>query len=160
MSIVFIVFLPLLAAVSAGLSNKALGKVPAKLVTTGALCISCAFSGPIFLSYLVGGAEAQVVPVLTFLQSGTLDVAWALRVDTLTVVMLVVVTTVSSVVHLYSWVYMAEDPDQPRFFAYLSLVTFAMLMLVRSEEHTSELQPLMPISSAVFCLKKKTRKKE
>src|SRR3546814_18250028 len=82
-----------------------------------------------FLSYLVGGAEAQVVPVLTFLQSGTLDVAWALRVDTLTAVMLVVVTTVSSVVHLYSWGYMAEDPDQPRFFAYLSLFTFAMLML-------------------------------
>src|SRR3546814_14995878 len=57
-------------------------------------------------------------------------VAWALRVDTLTAVMLVVVTTVSSVVHLYSWGYMAEDPDQPRFFAYLSLFTFAMLMLV------------------------------
>src|SRR3546814_13368705 len=99
MSFVFIVFLPRLAAVIAGLGNKALGKVPAKLVTTGALFISCALSWPIFLSYLVGGAEAQVVPVLTFLQSGTLDVAWALRVDTLTAVMLVVVTTVSSVVH-------------------------------------------------------------
>src|SRR3546814_14449938 len=67
-----------------------------------------------------------------FLQSGTLDVAWALRVDTLTAVILVVVTTVSSVVHLYSWGYMAEDPDQPRFFAYLSLFTFAMLMMVTS----------------------------
>src|SRR3546814_7918375 len=81
-------------------------------------------------------------PVLTFLQSGTLDVAWALRVDTLTAVMLVVVTTVSSVVHLYSWGYMAEDPDQPPY--------------NRSEEHTSELQSLMRISYAVFCLNKKT----
>src|SRR3546814_6419619 len=144
MSIVFIVFLPLQAAFIAGMGNKALGKVPAKLVTIGALFISCALSWPIFLSYLVGGAEAQVVPVLTFLQSGTLDVAWALRVDTLTAVMLVVVTTVSSVVHLYSWGYMAEDPDQPRFFAYL-----------RSEENTSELKSLMRNSSAVFCLKKK-----
>src|SRR3546814_13809321 len=108
MSIVFIVFLPLLAAVIAGLGNKALGKVPAKLVTTVALFISCALSWPIFLSYLVGGAEAQVVPVLTFLQYGHLDVALAIRVDTLTAFMLVVLTTVTCVSHLYSWGYLAE----------------------------------------------------
>ncbi len=58
---------------------------------------------------------------------------WALRVDTLTAVMLVVITTVSALVHLYSWGYMDEDPDQPRFFAYLSLFTFAMLMLVTAD---------------------------
>ena len=60
-------------------------------------------------------------------------VDWAFRIDTLTVVMLVVVTTVSTLVHLYSVGYMAEDPHRPRFFAYLSLFTFAMLMLVTSD---------------------------
>jgi len=128
-----IVFLPLLAAVIAGLGNRALGNVPAKLVTTGAVFVSCALSWPIFLSFLAGGAEAQVVPVLDWIRSGDLAVDWALRVDTLTAVMLVVVTTVSALVHLYSWGYMAEDPDQPRFFAYLSLFTFAMLMLVTAD---------------------------
>jgi NADH-quinone oxidoreductase subunit L len=73
------------------------------------------------------------VPVLDFIKSDGLDVAWALRVDTLTAVMLVVVTTVSSLVHLYSWGYMSEDDSQPRFFAYLSLFTFAMLMLVTAD---------------------------
>ena len=65
--------------------------------------------------------------------SGTLTVEWALRLDALTAVMLVVVTTVSSLVHLYSWGYMDEDPGQPRFFAYLSLFSFAMLMLVTAD---------------------------
>src|SRR3546814_3290495 len=106
-----------------------------------------------------GQTQPYVAHVLDFIHSGDLNVAWSLRVDMLTAVMLVVVTTVSALVHLYSWGYMAEDPDQPRFFAYLSLFTFAMLMLVtadnlvRSEEHTSELQSLMRISYAVFCLK-------
>ena len=70
---------------------------------------------------------------LDWIQSGTLTVDWALRVDALTAVMLVVVTTVSSLVHLYSWGYMEEDPGQPRFFAYLSLFSFAMLMLVTAD---------------------------
>ena len=68
-----------------------------------------------------------------WIHSGTLTVDWALRVDSLTAVMLVVVTTVSSLVHLYSWGYMEEDPSQPRFFAYLSLFSFAMLMLVTAD---------------------------
>ncbi len=128
--ILLIVFLPLLAAIVAGLGNRALGNTVAKvLITTGALFVSCALSWPIFISYL-GGAEPSITPVLDFIHSGDLDVAWALRVDALTAVMLVVITSVSALVHLYSWGYMAEDPDQPRFFAYLSLFTFAMLMLV------------------------------
>jgi NADH-quinone oxidoreductase subunit L len=125
----FIVFLPLLAAVIAGLGNRAIGNVPAKVVTTGALFISCALSWPIFIHYL-GGADPSVSPVFTWMKSDGLDVQWALRVDALTAVMLVVITSVSALVHLYSWGYMDEDPDQPRFFAYLSLFTFAMLMLV------------------------------
>ena len=78
----------------------------------------------------MGSGEAEVVPVLHWVSSGALQFDWALRVDALTAVMLVVITTVSALVHLYSWGYMEEDPDQPRFFAYLSLFTFAMLMLV------------------------------
>ncbi len=73
------------------------------------------------------------VPVFNWISSGTLAVDWALRVDTLTAVMLVVVTTVSAVVHVYSIGYMAHDPYRPRFFAYLSMFTFAMLMLVTSD---------------------------
>jgi NADH-quinone oxidoreductase subunit L len=131
--ILFIVFLPLLAALVAGLGNKQLGAFPAKVVTTGALFIACALSWPIFLSFLAGNAEASVVPVLKWVQSGTMTFDWALRVDTLTAVMLVVITSVSALVHLYSWGYMDEEPDQPRFFAYLSLFTFAMLMLVTAD---------------------------
>ncbi len=129
-SIKLIVFLPLLAAIVAGLGNRMIGNVAAKVVTTGALFISCALSWPIFISFLNGSAEATVVPVLDFIRSGDLVADWALRVDALTAVMLVVVTSVSALVHLYSWGYMSEDPSQPRFFAYLSLFTFAMLMLV------------------------------
>ncbi len=132
-SITLIVFLPLIAAIIAGLGNRMLGNLVAKCITTGALFISCALSWPIFLSYVAGSAVPEVVPVLDFIKSGGLDVAWSLRVDTLTAVMLVVVTSVSSLVHLYSWGYMSEDDSQPRFFAYLSLFTFAMLMLVTAD---------------------------
>ncbi|KTE77799.1 NADH-quinone oxidoreductase subunit L [Sphingopyxis sp. A083] len=125
-----IVFLPLLAALVAGLGQRAIGATAAKLVTTGALFASCALSWPIFLSFVAGTGEAGVTPVLHWVSSGALQFNWELRVDTLTAVMLVVITTVSALVHLYSWGYMSEDPDQPRFFAYLSLFTFAMLMLV------------------------------
>jgi NADH-quinone oxidoreductase subunit L len=132
-SLTLIVFLPLVAAIIAGLGGRLIGKVPAKAITTGALFISCALSWPIFLSYVAGHGEPTVVHVLDWIRSGDLQVDWALRLDTLTAVMLVVVTTVSSLVHLYSWGYMDEDPSQPRFFAYLSLFTFAMLMLVTAD---------------------------
>jgi NADH-quinone oxidoreductase subunit L len=131
--VLFIVFLPLIAAIIAGLGGRWIGKTAAKSITTGALFIGALLSWPIFLSYIGGSAGPVVVPVLTWIQSGTLTVDWALRVDALTAVMLVVVTTVSSLVHLYSWGYMEEDPSQPRFFAYLSLFSFAMLMLVTAD---------------------------
>ena len=131
-SILFIVFLPLLAAIVAGFSNKTFGAVLPKIVTTGALFISAFLSWTVFIPYLSGG-EATVTPVLDWIHSGDLAIDWALRVDALTAVMLVVITSVSALVHLYSWGYMDEDPDQPRFFAYLSLFTFAMLMLVTAD---------------------------
>src|SRR3546814_16766065 len=121
-----IVLLPLLAAIVAGLGNRALGNTAAKLITTGALFVSAALSWPIFIGFLTGGTTEYVEPVLTFIRSGDLVVDWSLRVDALTAVMLVVVTTVSSLVHLYSWGYMAEDDSQSRFFAYPSLLTFAL----------------------------------
>jgi NADH-quinone oxidoreductase subunit L len=128
-----LVFLPLLAALVAGLGGRIIGNTASKVITTGALFGSCALAWPIFLGFLGGGSEAQVVPVLDWIRSGDMVVDWSLRVDTLTAVMLVVVTSVSALVHLYSWGYMAEDPSQPRFFAYLSLFTFAMLMLVTAD---------------------------
>ena len=133
MIIQLIVFLPLLAAIVAGLGGRAISNVPAKLITTGALFASAILSWPIFFGFMTGSMHSELHPVLSWIHSGDLNVDWALRVDALTAVMLVVVTTVSSLVHLYSWGYMAEDPSQPRFFAYLSLFTFAMLMLVTAD---------------------------
>src|SRR5688500_15206070 len=111
-----------------------IGNLAAKLVTTGALFVGMFLSWPIFLGFLAGDYHGGFVePVFTWILSEPLRVDWALRVDALTSVMLVVVTTVSALVHLYSWGYMAEDPSQPRFFAYLSLFSFAMLMLVTAD---------------------------
>jgi NADH-quinone oxidoreductase subunit L len=131
--LILIVFLPLFAAIVAGLGARWIGRTAAKVVTTGALFIGALLSWPIFFQYIGGEAGATVVPVLDWIHSGTLNVDWALRLDALTAVMLVVVTSVSSLVHLYSWGYMEEDPSQPRFFAYLSLFSFAMLMLVTAD---------------------------
>ena len=124
---------PLLAAIVAGLGSRVLGNLAAKLITTGALFVAMFLSWPIFIGFLAGTEHSDAHPVLTWIRSGDLQVDWALRVDALTSVMLVVVTTVSALVHLYSWGYMAEDDSQPRFFAYLSLFTFAMLMLVTAD---------------------------
>jgi NADH-quinone oxidoreductase subunit L len=133
LSLQLIVFLPLLAAIIAGLFGRWIGSWAAKVLTTGSLFVGALLSWPIFFAYIGGGAEAQVVPILEWIRSGDLQVEWGLRLDALTAVMLVVVTTVSSLVHLYSWGYMEEDPGQPRFFSYLSLFSFAMLMLVTAD---------------------------
>jgi NADH-quinone oxidoreductase subunit L len=102
-------------------------------VTTGLLFISCALSWVAFFHHGLGQGQSLTVPVASWISSGALQVSWALKIDTLTAMMLIVVTTVSSLVHLYSIGYMHEDPHRPRFFAYLSLFTFAMLMLVTSD---------------------------
>jgi len=104
-----------------------------EIVTTGFLLVAAALSWLVFSKIALGGGEALRVPVAEWISVGAFRVDWALRVDTLTAVMLVVVTTVSSLVHLYSIGYMHEDPARPRFFAYLSLFTFAMLMLVTAD---------------------------
>ncbi len=102
MALVVIVFLPLVAAIVAGLGGPWIGKTAAKAITTGALFIGALLSWPIFFQFIAGTAQPTVVPVLEWIRSGTLTVDWALRLDALTAVMLVVVTSVSSLVHLYS----------------------------------------------------------
>jgi NADH-quinone oxidoreductase subunit L len=110
----------------------AAGSQAAELVTSSLLVISAVLSWIAFV-YVGFGAHETRLTVLDFITSGDLKVDWSLRIDTLTVVMLVVVTTVSAVVHVYSIGYMADDPHRPRFFAYLSLFTFFMLALVTSD---------------------------
>ena len=110
-----LVFLPLLAAIVAGLGGRWLGNTPSKLITTGALFASAVMSWLIFLPFVAGDATASVTPVLEWVRSGDLAFDWSLRVDTLTAVMLVVITTVSALVHLYSWGYMAEIPASRAF---------------------------------------------
>jgi NADH-quinone oxidoreductase subunit L len=102
------------------------------LVTTGAVFASAAMSAVIFFQVAIGGQE-QTIEILKWISSGDLQLSWALKFDTLTAVMLIVVTWVSSCVHLYSWGYMSHDKSIPRFMAYLSLFTFMMLMLVTSD---------------------------
>jgi NADH-quinone oxidoreductase subunit L len=109
----------------------ALGSRMAELITTGLLFFSMILSWIVFVQ--VGFGHDAHVSLASWVVSGDLKFAWALRIDTLTAVMLVVVTTISALVHLYSIGYMAEDPHQPRFFSYLSLFTFAMLMLVTAD---------------------------
>ena len=135
LAIKLIVLLPLLAAAIAGLFCRVIGDRPAQIVTCAALLIAAALSIFVFIKIGFGPENAKlvVVKLFTWIDSGTLDVAWSLRVDTLTAVMLIVVTGVSSMVHVYSIGYMAEDPGIPRFMSYLSLFTFFMLMLVTSD---------------------------
>ncbi|HEU4590030.1 MAG TPA: hypothetical protein VFS13_03905, partial [Steroidobacteraceae bacterium] len=128
-----IVFFPLIGALVAGLLGRVIGHRTSEFLTTGLLIVAAILSWFVFLPYVFNGGEAMgetKVHVLDWVHSGPLVLDWILRVDTLTAIMLVVVTTVSSVVHVYSIGYMADDPHRARFFAYLSLFTFAMLMLV------------------------------
>src|ERR1700730_5207374 len=110
----------------------AAGSRAAELITTGLLLVAAGLSwmALVDVGFMHHDARIALFPWIT---SGDLQVMWALRVDTLTAVMLVVVTTISSLVHLYSIGYMDEDPYRPRFFSYLSLFTFAMLMLVTAD---------------------------
>ncbi|MCP1197930.1 NADH-quinone oxidoreductase subunit L [Notoacmeibacter sp. MSK16QG-6] len=127
-----IVFLPLIGFLIAGLFGRSIGAKASEYLTTGLLYVSAILSWIAFFDFGLGHEEAMVVPVMTWMNVGSLAVDWSFRIDTLTVVMLVVVNTVSALVHTYSIGYMHHDPHRPRFFAYLSLFTFAMLMLVTS----------------------------
>jgi NADH-quinone oxidoreductase subunit L len=127
-----IVFLPLVGFLIAGFFGRMLGSRPSELITTGLLFVAAALSWVAFFGVAFGEGATRI-QVAQWMVSGDLVVDWAFRIDTLTVVMLIVVNTVSALVHLYSIGYMHEDPHRPRFFAYLSLFTFAMLMLVTAD---------------------------
>jgi NADH-quinone oxidoreductase subunit L len=124
-----IVFLPLLGSAIAGLLGRVIGQRPSELITTGLLFVSAALSIVAFNDVAIQGHK-YIIQILPWIHSGDFAADWTVRIDTITAVMLVVVTGVSSLVHLYSIGYMNEDPHRPRFFSFLSLFTFAMLMLV------------------------------
>lgn len=127
-----IVFLPLLAAFVAGLFGRRIGDNAAMAVTCVSVIVSAILSWVAFYMVIHGG-QVVTVKVLDWIDSGSFSVDWALKIDQLTAVMLVVVNTVSAVVHVYSVGYMSHDEHRPRFFAYLSLFTFAMLMLITAD---------------------------
>ena len=133
-----ILFAPLIGALIAGFGWRLIGETAAQWVTTGLLFVSCILSWIVFLT--LDASVTQHIHILNFIQSGTLDTAWSIRLDRLTAIMLIVVTSVSALVHLYSFGYMAHDHAwkedenyKARFFAYLSFFTFAMLMLVTAD---------------------------
>ncbi|WP_111732727.1 NADH-quinone oxidoreductase subunit L [Roseovarius amoyensis] len=132
-----ILFAPLVGAIIAGFGWRIIGDKGAQWLTTGLLFLSCLLSWVVFLGH---DGQTHYIHVLDWIRSGSLDAPWAIRVDRLTTIMLIVVTSVSALVHLYSMGYMAHDENfaegesyRPRFFAYLSLFTFAMLMLVTAD---------------------------
>ncbi|MWB78870.1 NADH-quinone oxidoreductase subunit L [Pseudooceanicola sp. 216_PA32_1] len=132
-----ILFAPLLGAIIAGFGWRIVTERGAMWITTGLLFLACFFSWIVFLSF---DGVTQHIPLLRWIESGTLATEWSIRLDRLTAIMLIVVTTVSALVHLYSFGYMDHDPQwkdgetyKPRFFAYLSFFTFAMLMLVTAD---------------------------
>lgn len=132
-----ILFAPLIGSLICGFGWKFIGETAAMWVSSGLLFLSALLSWVVFLSF--DGVTEQI-QILRWIESGTLSTDWAIRLDRLTTIMLIVITTVSSLVHLYSFGYMDKDPQwqegesyKPRFFAYLSFFTFAMLMLVTAD---------------------------
>ena len=126
------VFLPLIGAIIAGFFGRWIGDRGAQLVTCAALLLSAVFAVILFVDVALNG-QSRVVDLLNWIDTGDLQVQWALRFDTLSAVMVCVVTIVSSMVHIYSVGYMAHDHSIPRFMAYLSIFTFFMLMLVTAD---------------------------
>ena len=128
-----IVFLPFFAAVIAGFFGRAIGDRGAQIITCGALLLSAVLGIFVFRDILAA-PQPQIIPLVQWIVAGGVDVTWSIRLDTLSGVMILVVTIVSSMVHVYSIGYMAEDKSIPRFMAYLSLFTFFMLTLVTSND--------------------------
>jgi NADH-quinone oxidoreductase subunit L len=127
-----IITLPLIAAIISGFFGKYIGDRNSEIVTSLLVSISAILSVIVFYNVVFNQYEDNII-IATWINSGTLDVNWSMKIDSLSSVMLVVVTSVSALVHIYSIGYMSHDPHKPRFMAYLSLFTFAMLMLVTSD---------------------------
>ena len=127
-----IIFLPLIASIISGFFGRFIGDRNSEIVTSLLVSISAILSIYVFYEVVVNNYQENIV-IAKWINSGSLDVNWSMNIDPLSSVMLVVVTLVSSLVHVYSIGYMSHDPYKPRFMAYLSLFTFAMLMLVTSD---------------------------
>src|SRR5690348_14225665 len=134
MSVVTIaaIFLPLLGAFIAGCFGRWIGDRGAQVITCAALCLAAVFGVILFAEVALGG-QVRTTDLFTWIDTGDLQVQWALRFDTLSAVMVAVVTVVSAMVHIYSVGYMAHDNSIPRFMSFLSLFTFFMLMLVTAD---------------------------
>ncbi len=129
---ILIVFLPLLAAIISGFFGNKLGNRFSEILTSLFVSISAIFSIYIFYNVMINDYNSNII-ISSWISSGTLVVNWSIKIDPLSSVMLVVVTFISSLVHIYSIGYMHHDPHKPRFMSYLSLFTFSMLMLVTSD---------------------------
>jgi NADH-quinone oxidoreductase subunit L len=127
-----IITLPLFASIISGFFGKYIGDRNSEIVTSLLVSVSAILSIIVFYNVVFNQYEDNII-IATWINSGTLDVNWSMKIDSLSSVMLVVVTSVSALVHIYSIGYMSHDPHKPRFMAYLSLFTFAMLMLVTSD---------------------------
>ena len=127
-----LLFLPLLASIISGFFSKYIGDRTSEIITSLFVTISAGISLYLFYNVILNGYENNVI-IAKWINSGTLNVNWSIKVDALSSVMLVVVTLISALVHIYSIGYMSQDPHKPRFMAYLSLFTFAMLTLVTSD---------------------------
>ena len=128
----FILFLPLLAAFISGFIGKFIGDRSSEIITSLFTSISAILSIVVFYEVISQNYENNLI-IATWINSGSINVNWSIKIDALSSVMLVVVTLISSLVHIYSIGYMSHDPHKPRFMAYLSLFTFAMLTLVTSD---------------------------
>ena len=129
---ILIVFLPLLAAIISGFFGNKLGNRSSEIITSLFVSFSAIFSIYIFYNVMIYDYDSNII-ISSWISSGTLNVNWSIKVDPLSSVMLVVVTFISSLVHIYSIGYMHHDPHKPRFMSYLSLFTFSMLVLVTSD---------------------------
>ena len=127
-----LVFLPLVASFIVGIFGRILGDKISQFITCSFVLISSALSIYIFSDVAIN-SNIYNLKIFNWITSGGLVLNWSINIDTLTSVMLVVVTSVSALVHVYSVGYMSHDPDKPRFMSYLSLFTFMMLMLVTSD---------------------------
>ena len=128
----FILFLPLIAAIISGFFGNLIGAKNSEIITSLFTSIAALLSIFIFYNVVFQNYEKDLI-IATWINSGLLNVNWSIKIDTLSSVMLVVVTLISSLVHIYSIGYMSNDPHKPRFMAYLSLFTFAMLTLVTAD---------------------------
>ena len=127
-----IIALPLIASIISGFLGRYIGDRNSEIVTSFLVSVSAIISFIIFYNVIINNYEENIV-IATWINSGSLNVNWSMNIDPLSSVMLVVVTFISSLVHIYSIGYMSHDPHKPRFMAYLSLITFAMLTLVTSD---------------------------